>query len=158
MTYERPILALAAGLFASAATAGDFVVGLGPTDFDDTSVNALELEYHTDPIWNFRIADVSVGGAAIIYDEGSFFVGAGVSAVRSLKNNWFIEASFMPGYYDNNEPETDLGNDLEFRSMIGFGREFSNGTRVSLGVSHISNASLGDSNPGVNTLTLRFRF
>jgi hypothetical protein len=158
MHFIRAICVLAAGLVTSAASAGDFVVGLGAADFDDTAITAFELEYHTDPIWRFRVADVSVAGAAVVYDEGNFFVGVGVSAIRNLKNNWFIEASFMPGYYDSNGPETELGNDLEFRSMIGLGREFSKGVRMSVGLSHISNGGLGDSNPGANALTLRFRF
>ena len=157
-TLSRLTLVWIGVVFSSCAFAGDFVVGAGPTDFDDIDVAIIELEYHTDPIWEVAGADISIAGTLIGSDNGDFFVGAGVSAVRPFSKNWFIEASFMPGYFDNADEETDLGNDLEFRSLIGIGRTLSNGIGVSLAISHKSNASLGSSNPGVNALTLRFRF
>jgi len=158
MPLKNLFLGLAMTVVSSAAAAGDFVLGVGPTDFDDEDVFFGEIEYHFDPLWQVAGADVSISGTLIGSDNGDFFIGAGVSAVRPFSNNWFIEASFTPGYYDNGDAATDLGNDLEFRSLIGVGRTLSSGVGVSLAVSHISNASLGDSNPGVNALTLRFRF
>lgn len=156
-----PVL-FAVAFLASAATAdglsGDFVVGVGPTDFDDDDVAVFELEYHSKPIWNIGRTDISVSGAVVVGSEGNFFVGGGVSAQRPLSNDWFIEASFAPGYYEDGGPTTDLGNDLEFRTLIGVGRSLANGTKLSVGLSHISNGGLGDNNPGVNAVTLRFRF
>ena len=134
------------------------MVGAGPTDFDDIDVLYVELEYHSDPVWQVAGADVSIAGALNWSDNGDIFIGAGVSAVRPLANDWFIEASFVPGYFENSDDLTDLGSDLEFRTLVGIGRQLSNGVGVSLALSHKSNASLGSSNPGVNALTLRFRF
>lgn len=158
MTLRRLFLVLAMTVVSNAAVAGDFVVGVGPTDFDNEDVFFGELEYHFDPLWQIAGADVSISGTLIGSDNGDFFIGVGVSAVRPFSNNWFVEASITPGYYDSGDAATDLGNDLEFRSLIGIGRTLSNGVGVSLAVSHISNARLGGFNPGVNALTLRFRF
>ena len=151
-------IALTTLLMTSAAVASDFVFGLGVTDFDDDGQFAAELEFHSDPVWQVAGADVSVLGAVVATDNGDLFIGAGVSAVRPLSNGWYLEGSFAPGYYDNSDPATDLGNDLEFRTLIGLGRTLSNGARVSVAVSHISNAGIGESNPGVNLLTLRLRY
>ena len=158
MLASRLSLILPITLIASTASAGDFVVGLGQTDFDMGNISVVEFEYHTDPVWQFAGADVSVMGVVTGHDNGDFFVGGGFSTVYPLKNDWFIEASFAPGYYGNAEDATDLGNDLEFRTLFGLGRTLSNGNKVSLALSHKSNAGLGDSNPGVNAFTLRFRF
>ena len=159
MYPSRLCLVFVATLVATrAASAGDFVLGIGPTDFDDSNVSIVELEYHTDPILRFGGADISVAGTLIGHDNGDFFVGFGVSALRSLSNNWFLEASFMPGFFESSEIATDLGSELQFRSLIGIGRTLPNGTRVSLGLSHKSNAGLGSINPGVNALSLRIRF
>jgi len=162
MTRPHLPILFAMAFSASAATAnglsGDFVIGVGPTDFDNEDVAFFELEYHSKPIWNIGRTDISLSGAAIIGSEGNFFVGGGVSAQRPLAKNWFIEASFTPGYYEDGGPTTELGNDLEFRTLIGVGRSLANGTKLSVGLSHISNGGLDDTNPGVNAVTLRFRF
>lgn len=158
MTPSRTLFALLLTCFASTASAGDFVIGVGAADFSQTSVPTIELEYHSDPVWRFAGADISVSGTIVADDNSDVFVGLGLSALRPLRNDWFVEASFTPGYFRNSDPATDLGNDLEFRTLIGLGRKLSNGKRVSLGLSHKSNAGIGNSNPGVNALTLRVRF
>ncbi|WP_299727185.1 acyloxyacyl hydrolase [uncultured Tateyamaria sp.] len=158
MIYLRLSLVLITYLVSSAALAADLVVGVGRTDFNNVDVSVLELEYHSDPVWHVAGADISVAGALTGHDNGDFFIGVGLSALRPLQNNWFIEASFIPGFFENTEPATDLGSSLEFRSLIGVGRTLKNGMKVSLGLSHKSNADFGSTNPGVNALTLRFRF
>ena len=145
-------------LIASQAAALDLVFGLGGTDFDSDGQFVAEFEIHSDPVGQVAGADVSVMGAVVATDNGDVFVGAGVSALRPLSNGWHLEGSFAPGYYINSEASTDLGNDLEFRTLVGLGRTLSNGTRLSIALSHISNGGIGDRNPGVNLLSLRLRY
>ena len=52
----------------------------------------------------------------------------------------------------------DLGHVVEFRSSLELSVAPGPMVRVGLGFSHISNARLGDRNPGVEVLTLRFAF
>jgi len=151
-------LILTTSLMTSSAAASDLVFGLGATDFDGDGDFAAEFEFHSNAIGQVAGADVSVLGAVVATDNGDLFVGAGVSAVRPLSNGWYLEGSFAPGYYDNSDRDTDLGNDLEFRTLIGIGRTLPSGARVSVALSHISNGGLGDFNPGVNLLTLRLRY
>lgn len=148
------------GIWAGAALAGDVVFGLGTSDFslDEAEDEAVfVLEYHNDPFRTVGKTDLSVGFVAAAHANGDVFLGAGLSAYRPFAERWFVEGSFMPGLFLNAENETDLGSELEFRTLIGVGREFGDDTRVSLGISHKSNADTGRINPGVNTLHLRIR-
>jgi lipid A 3-O-deacylase len=61
----------------------------------------------------------------------------------------------MPGYYW--QGDTDLGHNLQFRSLIGFGWTLSQNSAVILSLDHISNAGLDIRNPGAETLALRYR-
>jgi len=68
-----------------------------------------------------------------------------------------IIPSFAPGLYFNGYSK-DLHNILEFRSQIEFMFNLKSGLKAGIGFSHISNASLGSLNPGVESLALTFQF
>ena len=63
--------------------------------------------------------------------------------------------SFAPGLYHEGDGK-DLGHVLEFKSEIQFSYELSNDTSIGLSYNHISNASLGDKNPGANSYMFNF--
>ena len=63
--------------------------------------------------------------------------------------------SFAPGLYHEGDGK-DLGHVLEFKSEIQFSFELSNDTNIGLSYNHISNASLGDKNPGANSYMFNF--
>jgi len=63
--------------------------------------------------------------------------------------------SFAPGLYHEGDGK-DLGHVLEFKSEIQFSYELSNDTNIGLSYNHISNASLGDKNPGANSYMFNF--
>ena len=42
-----------------------------------------------------------------------------------------------------------LGNDIQFRTTLEFSFELKNKNRIGLSFGHISNANLGDKNPGL---------
>lgn len=88
-------------------------------------------------------------------DEGASWIGMGVKSTWWIGGtNFFAEGSLMPGfYYEGDGP--DLGSGLEFRSALGGGYEFRNGATLSVLYDHRSNAELGDSNPGLETVGLR---
>ena len=158
----RPlILATALALLPIAAPAADVVVGLGYSDFSDKAAKdsaVLELELHSDPLWHFIGADWSLAGAVAAHAEGDYFVGVGPAALWPLANRWFVEASVMPGYFNDSGGANSLGSDFEIRSLLGIGRQISDRMSVSLAASHKSNANISSRNPGVNTLSLRARW
>ena len=52
----------------------------------------------------------------------------------------------------------DLGYDVEFYSQLRLDYRLASNARVGLGVGHISNAGIGDKNPGAETAYLSYRF
>ena len=50
-----------------------------------------------------------------------------------------------------------LGHDIEFRTTIEISYELNNKNRIGLSFGHISNAGLGDNNPGVEILSLSYQ-
>ena len=66
-----------------------------------------------------------------------------------------IIPSFAPGYYHDGDGK-DLGSPLEFKSEIQMTLDLSDTTQFGMSYNHISNASLGDKNPGANSYMLNF--
>ena len=62
----------------------------------------------------------------------------------------------LPGAYIEGTALNDLGSTFEIRSQLAVGKRFKSGKALSLALSHKSNASTADINPGVNALTLRW--
>lgn len=152
-------IAMSPGIFATSAAAGDFVLGLGQSNFDDSDESqpfAVQLEYHTDPFLEYRWGDVSGIGVLEVDDDSNTYVGAGVAAMWNTGEKWFIEASLAAGYYGPGSDGQDLGGNWHFRSLLGFGYRLSDTRRVSLAIDHLSNAGIEDSNPGRNAIFLRY--
>ncbi len=154
---------MAAGFLAmilSPAQAADWVIGGGYSDFSGDRAEdavALTLEVHGAPRWALGAVGVGFGGAFMIDDIGDAWVGVGLSGLAALGDRWFVEASVMPGIYAEGQDRNDLGDTVEFRSLIGLGYVLDRDTRVSVAFDHRSNAGLGDDNPGENTVSLRLR-
>tara|TARA_B100000427_G_C15338281_1_gene519961 strand:+ start:26 stop:556 length:531 start_codon:yes stop_codon:yes gene_type:complete len=68
----------------------------------------------------------------------------------------FFTPSFGIGYFDDGLGKK-LGNCLEFRSTLEFSYELTNKNRIGISYGHISNANLGDSNPGVEVISLSYQ-
>lgn len=94
---------------------------------------------------------------ASITDTTDVWVGAG--AKLTTESIWsgpiFAEFSLSPGIYVQGDGP-DLGALLEFRSALGLGYRFDQGTSVTLLVDHRSNADIVELNPGLDTFGIRF--
>ena len=71
------------------------------------------------------------------------------------KSNLYLTPSFGAGIYNDGSGKK-LGNDIQFRSSIEVSYELKNKNRIGISLSHISNANLGDKNPGVEILSLSY--
>ena len=67
-----------------------------------------------------------------------------------------ITPSFAPHYYWGGNKKLDLGHSVEFRSQIEFAYRLDNRSRLGMAISHYSNASLGNTNPGTETGSIYF--
>ena len=72
------------------------------------------------------------------------------------ENKLIFTPSFGLGYYDDGDGK-QLGNDLQFRSTLEFSYTLPNKNRIGLSLGHISNANLGNKNPGVEILSLSYQ-
>jgi hypothetical protein len=95
-------------------------------------------------------------GASMTSDN-DVWVGAGAKwTTRAINSGpFFVEASLMPGYYAAGDGP-DIGGSLQFRSALGAGFIFENGSTLSLLYDHRSNADTQELNPGLETLSLRY--
>ena len=66
-----------------------------------------------------------------------------------------ITPSFTPGLYSKGDGK-DLGHPLEFKSEVQMSIDLSEGTNLGMSYNHVSNASLGDKNPGANSYMFNF--
>ena len=63
--------------------------------------------------------------------------------------------SFAPGLYHKGDGK-DLGHVLEFKSEVQLSYELSKTSSLGISYNHVSNASLGDKNPGANSYMFNF--
>jgi len=72
-----------------------------------------------------------------------------------LGDYFILTPSFAPGLYAKRNSK-DLKYVLEFRSQIEFTFIFNNHSRIGFSFNHISNASFGEENPGVESLAITY--
>jgi len=94
-----------------------------------------------------------VSGVLITADNASYFY-TGVQAEYNIgKIN--LTPSFTPGIYNAGDGK-DLGHIVEFKSEIQLSLDLLNNSELGFSYNHISNASLGEKNPGANSYMFNF--
>lgn len=148
---------LISGAPANKAAADDpafLTIAAGAWDFNKRDDQGAEfrLEYRSDE----KIWELKPFGAIAGTNTGSFFIGAGVLMDIYFGRRWVVTPSFAPHYYSQGSSDKDLGHELEFRSQLEIAYRFDDRSRLGLSVSHYSNASIGDKNPGEESLMLNY--
>ena len=72
------------------------------------------------------------------------------------KSKFNFTPSFGAGIYNDGSGKK-LGNDFQFRTSFEVSYELKNKNRIGVSFSHISNANLGDKNPGVEILSFSYQ-
>ena len=100
-------------------------------------------------------------GIELTNDSASYFL-TGIYIEDNLgelfegdKSKFFFTPSFGAGIYDDGSGKK-LGNDIQFRTSLELSYELVNKNRIGISFSHISNANLGDKNPGVEILSFSY--
>ena len=94
-----------------------------------------------------------ITGAMITSDNATYFY-TGIQAQYSI-GNINITPSFTPGYYNAGNGK-DLGHALEFKSEVQLSLNLPKNSQFGFSYNHLSNASLGDKNPGANSYMFNF--
>ncbi len=154
-------------------TKGTNVFGIGIYDvkFDGSEQNqALDLRYEyrsNDSLLNIGPEEDDFFflkpffGIEYTNDSASYFL-TGIYVEDNLgellqgkKNKLYFTPSFGVGIYDDGSGKK-LGNDIQFRTLLEVSYELNNNNRIGISFSHISNANLGDKNPGVEILSFSY--
>jgi len=91
---------------------------------------------------------------AMITGDNAGYIYTGVQAKYKL-GSLNITPSFTPGLYHEGDGK-DLGHLLEFKSEVQLSLDLSKNSKLGFSYNHISNASLGDKNPGANSYMFNF--
>ena len=116
----------------------------------DNRAGELNAEYMGRKLYK---AARPIFGVSVTTDKARYLY-AGI-AFDFGSNGLYFTPSFAPGYYSEGDGK-DLGHHLEIRSQVEFGYEFDDASRLGLALSHRSNATLGDKNPGAESLTVYY--
>ena len=126
---------------------------LGQFDINDT-VDSSEIRFEYLYANNFLKNNYDLKpflGVMRNGDNGKYIY-SGLRKNIGISEKWFFTPSFALGYYDRGDSK-DLGYNLEFRSQIEFSYKLKS-SRIGFNLNHISNASLGDTNPGTESATI----
>ena len=94
-----------------------------------------------------------ISGAMITADNATYFY-TGIQANYKI-GELNITPSFTPGYYNEGDGK-DLGHALEFKSEVQLSMNLPKDSQFGFSYNHLSNASLGDKNPGANSYMFNF--
>ena len=90
----------------------------------------------------------------LITADNAGYIYTGVQAQYKL-GALNLTPSFTPGIYHEGDGK-DLGHLIEFKSELQISLDLSKTSELGFSYNHISNASLGDKNPGANSYMFNF--
>jgi|GEM_PF-1181719 len=96
-------------------------------------------------------------GGVIANAYGDVYIYAGINIPFKLASFLELGVSLAPGLYFTDQG-VDLGSPLEFRTTVNLNYVFPKKIAIGVEFSHISNAGIGYQNPGIETLSIYFRF
>ena len=129
----------------------------GNFDFSDDKQSALLVGFqHQDENLerNTFIGNISPITGGFITENSAAYIYTGFEWNVEMGELTFTP-SFAPGLYHKGDGK-DLGHVLEFKSEVQLSYTLSNDTRIGISYNHVSNASLGDKNPGANSYMFNF--
>ena len=142
---------IAQNAFASDKGSGiNFYTGM--FDFSDEGKRSqlFGIEHQNENLFRDTvIGEISPVTGFMITGDNAMYMYSGFEANYSI-GIINITPSFAPGYYNEGDGK-DLGHALEFKSEVQLSLDLGEKTNFGMSYNHVSNASLGDKNPGANS-------
>ena len=129
----------------------------GNFDFSDDKQAALlvGLQHQNESLKrDTLIGNISPITGGFITENSAIYIYSGFEWNVDMGDLIFTP-SFAPGLYHEGDGK-DLGHVLEFKSEIQLSYKLSKDANIGFSYNHISNASLGDKNPGANSYMFNF--
>ena len=165
MKLKKFLIIFLSFLISSSALAGElkqsnnteFSVFTGMFDFSDDGKKStlIGIQHQNEDLnRDTFFGNLSpITGIIITADNASYFY-TGVEANYKI-GALNITPSFAPGYYNEGDGK-DLGHALEFKSEVQLSLDMPKNSQFGFSYNHLSNASLGDKNPGANSYMFNF--
>ena len=135
----------------------EFSVYTGMFDFSDDGKRSTLIGFQHQNVDLNRdtfLGNLSpITGALITADNAAYFY-TGVQAQYSI-GALNVIPSFTPGIYEQGDGK-DLGHIIEFKSEVQLSLDLPKDSQFGFSYNHLSNASLGDKNPGANSYMFNF--
>lgn len=165
MIFKRLIVVLLLTFFATSLSIGEEVktnehqinVFTGNFDFSDDKQKAILVGFQHQNENLYRdtlIGNVSPITGGFITENSAAYIYTGIEWNVEMGKLTFTP-SFAPGLYHEGDGK-DLGHVLEFKSEVQLSYAASDKTSFGVSYNHVSNASLGDKNPGANSYMFNF--
>ena len=135
----------------------EFSVFTGTFDFSDDGKKSTLIGFqHQNENLNRDtfLGNLSPITGALITADNAGYLYTGVQAQYKIGGLNFTP-SFTPGLYHEGDGK-DLGHVIEFKTELQISLETSETSQFGFSYNHISNASLGDKNPGANSYMFNF--
>jgi len=129
----------------------------GLFDFSDDKQKAglIGVQHQNEDLFrNSFLGKLSPITGGFLTENNAAYLYTGVQAEYGF-GIFKIIPSFAPGYYHDGDGK-DLGSPLEFKSEVQMTLDLSDTMQFGMSYNHISNASLGDKNPGANSYMFNF--
>ena len=129
----------------------------GMLDWSDNKQKSktIGLQHQNEDLFRDSfLGNLSPVTGGLITGDNSMYIYSGVQAdyeFGSLK----LTPSFTPGIYSQGDGK-DLGSPIEFKSEIQLSFDLTKNTIFGMSYNHISNASIGEKNPGANSYMFNF--
>ena len=135
----------------------EFSVYTGMFDFSDDGKRSTLIGFqHQNENLNRDtfLGNLSPVTGVLFTADNAGYIYTGVQAQYKIGTLNFTP-SFTPGLYHEGDGK-DLGHVIEFKSELQISLNLSKNSQLGLSYNHISNASLGDKNPGANSYMFNF--
>ena len=130
----------------------------GNFDFSDDKQKAIlvGLQHQNENLERDTfLGNVSPITGGFVTENSAAYVYTGIEWNYTISDKLKFTPSFAPGLYHEGDGK-DLGHALEFKTEVQASYAASESTSLGLSYNHISNASLGDKNPGANSYMFNF--
>ncbi len=135
----------------------EFNIYSGMFDFSDDGKRSalLGLQHQNENLnRDTFLGNLSPITGALITEDTAAYVYTGVQAQYKI-GTLNLTPSFTPGLYHEGDGK-DLGHMIEFKSEVQLSLDLSKSSEFGFSYNHISNASIGDKNPGANSYMFNF--
>ena len=147
------------GLFFSQISAAEKQTNfyIGNFDFSDDKQSAVlfGFQFQNETLERSTfLGNISPITGGFITENSAAYIYSGIEWNIGM-GSFMFTPSFAPGLYAEGDGK-DLGHVLEFKTEVQLSYNVTEKTNFGMSYNHISNASLGDKNPGANSYMFNY--